>query len=113
MHAYILNGNYRNIRTKENCEQIDNEQHKLLNPKNLKLDDQDIIKQKLNLPQYYSKRDPWNTGYDSVNNFILSMYSKLLVSEMIKQNENIYDYILYLRPDVLYLNELPISYYDL
>jgi hypothetical protein len=112
IHAYILNGKYQNVRTKENCEQIDNEQYKLLNPKYLKLDDQNIVKQKLNLPQYYSKKDPWNTGYNSVNNYILSSYSKLIVSEMIKQNDNTYDYILYMRPDVLYLNELPVSYLD-
>ena len=61
--------------------------------------------------QYRTLPDPWNTNYNSVDNFILSQYSKFIatkmVSSMIEQNK--YDYIIYLRSDVKYITPLPIQ----
>lgn len=110
MHTYKLN-NYINKRTHENIVNVDNEEYKLLNPDYIKINDQYKIKEKLNLNLYRTRRDPWNTDYNSVDNFILSMYSKKKVTKMI-QNINIkYDYIIFLRPDVEYLDNFDLNFF--
>lgn len=109
MHTYKLN-NYVNIRTKENNVNIDNEEYKLLNPHYIKIHDQDKIKEKLNLQWYRTHPDPWNTGYNSVDNFILSMYSKQKVTKLIEKTNTKYDYVIFLRPDVEYLDFFDLNF---
>jgi len=112
MHTYNLNG-YANIRTNEFLQNVDNDEYKLLNANYIRIDSQDEIKSKINLKMYRTHKDPWNTSYNSVDNFILAQYSKSQLVEMIKESNQTYDYIIYLRPDVLYLNELSIGFIKL
>lgn len=103
LHTYKHN-NYVNKRTEENCDNVDNEEYNLLNPKYLQIDNQDEIKQSLDLEKYRTHDDPWKTNYNSVDNFILAQYSKLQINNMIQTNKKIYDFIIYLRPDVYYMD---------
>lgn len=115
VHCYFLS-NYKNIRTGEHIEdisKIDNEEYKLLNPKYAKQDNQDETKQQLNLLSYRSHKDPWNTNYNSVDNFILASYSKYIVTNMIEDCIEDYDYILFMRPDCMYLDKLNIQFLNL
>jgi hypothetical protein len=114
MHTYKLN-KYRNERTHENIEDIQdiekmNDEYKLLNPDFLQIDNQDDIANTLNLDSYRTHQDPWNTQYNSVDNFILAMYSKSKVTHMVEDSKIIFDYIIYLRPDVKYINEFNIDF---
>jgi hypothetical protein len=110
MHTYKLN-NYKNIRTNECLDNVDNEEYKLLNPKYIQIDDQDYIKNDINLILYRTHKDPWNTNYNSVDNFILAQYSKSQIVYMIEKTNINYDYIIYLRPDVLYINKFDINFF--
>ena len=101
MHTYQINSTYINKRTKEKCENVDNTEYKLLNPNYIKIDDQDTIKKNLNLKHYRTHPDPWDTGYSSVNNYILGQYSKLQVTKLLTESEQVFDYVLYVRPDCL------------
>jgi hypothetical protein len=112
MHTYELN-NYINIRTNENVINVDNNEYKLLNPDYIKIQEQDKVKNKLNLNLYRTHPDPWNTNYNSVDNFILSMYSKQKVTKMIKNKNINYDYIIFLRPDVEYINNFDLNFFKL
>jgi len=115
VHTYFLSS-YKNIRTKEeikNLSEINNEEYKLLKPTYYKQDIQKEIKKKINLSLYYTQKDPWNTGYDSVNNFILGSYSKKEVTNMIEKNSKEYDYIFFMRPDCMYTQPLNIEYLKL
>ena len=111
IHTYFLT-NYKNIRTKENIndEKIDNKEYKLLNADYIEIDNQEEIKKKLNLKLYRTYRDPWNTNYNSVDNFILGNYSKFKLTNMIENTNINYDYILYIRPDCFYYNKFNIKY---
>ena len=114
IHTYSINGEYVNIRAKETHAKVNNDEYKLLNAKYVQVDDQDEIKNKLNLEQYRSKPDPWKTNYNSVDNFIIAQYSKMKVTSMISSNSSEpFDFIIYLRPDVSYLNELSINFLKL
>ena len=110
IHTYKLN-TYKNIRTNEFINNIDNEEYKLLNAKYVQIDDQDEIKEKINLPLYRTNADPWETNYNSVDNFILAQYSKSQLVNMIEKTNIDYDYIIFLRPDVLYINKFDINFF--
>jgi len=114
IHTYSLN-NYSNIRTGEivNTDDIDNEEYKLLNADYIEIDDQDTIKERINLLLYRTHQDPWGTNYNSVDNFILGQYSKLRLTNMIDKTLINYDYVLFMRPDCLYLDKLPIDSFHL
>ena len=112
MHTYTLN-TYTNIRSGEHQEIVDSEEYKLLNPDFVEIDEQDTIKAQLNLPEYRTHPDPWHTSYNSVDNFILSMYSKSRVVNMITNTDVKYDYIIFLRPDVKYLVPFDLKFLDL
>ena len=109
MHTYNLN-TYTNTRTNEYVENVDNNEYKLLNPNYIHVDEQDKIKQQLQLHLYRTHPDPWQTNYNSVDNFILSMYSKQQVTRMIDKTKMHYDYIIFLRPDVEYIDELDLNF---
>jgi hypothetical protein len=110
IHTYKLS-HYINKRTKENFKNVDNNEYKLLNANFIEIDDQDDIKKKINVIQYRTHKDPWNTGYNSVDNFILSAYSKSRLVDMIEKTKYKYDYILYLRPDCLYIDKFNIDFF--
>jgi hypothetical protein len=110
IHTYKLN-TYKNIRTNEFINNIDNEEYKLLNAKYVQIDDQDEIKEKINLPLYRTNADPWETDYNSVDNFILAQYSKSQLVILIEKSNIKYDYIIFLRPDVLYINKFNINFF--
>lgn len=116
IHSYDLTSTYYNPRAGEKVKdlsKIDNEEYKLLNPKYSRQDNQDEIKEKLNLKSYRTCKDPWNTKYCSVDNYILGSYSKYMLTQMIEKNIDEYDYILFMRPDCLYLDKLDIKYFKL
>ena len=113
MHTYFLKS-YQNKRAKEEkTDKIDNEEYKLLFPKYLTIDDQDEIREKLNLKSYRKHSDPWDTNYQSVDFYILGSYSRYILTGMIENVEDNYDYILFVRPDCIYRNKFDIKYLDL
>ena len=115
MHTYSLS-TYSNKRTNEKVIQISdkyNEEYKLLNPKYIKIDNQDEIKKKLNLLSYRTKKDPWKTNYNSVDNFILACYSKKELTNMIEEHIKEYDYIMFIRPDCLYIDKIDLTFLNL
>jgi hypothetical protein len=110
LHTYNL-ANYKNVRTGEvvKDEDVDNEEYKLLNANFIRIDNQENIKTKLHLSRYRSQKDPWNTKYNSVDNFILGQYSKFILTQMITSKHFSYDFIIFMRPDCLYLDKFPIN----
>jgi hypothetical protein len=76
-------------------------------------EDQDAVKQTLNLPAYRTQPDPWNSNYNIVDNFVLAMYSKKQVAERIKTSGISFDYVLFLRPDVQFLTDFDPTWFNL
>lgn len=114
VHTYKLTSNYINKRTKEmmDSNKINNDEYKLLNPTHFQIDDQDEIKRQLNLTQYRTCRDPWNTNYNSVDNFILGNYSKAQLVKMIENTGIQYDYVIYIRPDCQYITPFSLDFFQ-
>ena len=105
IHTYVVPGLYTNVRAGESGLVLDNEEYKLLSPDEVVVDNQEEVRSRLQLEQYRSQTDPWNNGYQTMDNFILAMYSKMRVTEMISKYSP--DGVIFLRPDVQYLHPLP------
>ena len=112
IHTYSISDDYNNVRAQEKNIKLDNNEYKLLNPYFAFVDSQNHIKAKLNLNRFRSHPDPWKTNYKTFDNFILAMFSKLKVTLFIERH-GVYDYIIFLRPDVKYLNKFDINYFNL
>jgi len=115
VHTFTLN-HYINNRTKENVKNYDNTKHKLLNAKYLEMEDQDMIKKRINMLQYRTHKEVplWNVNnisqYNTTDNYILAEYSKSKLVKMIENSKKQYDAIIYLRPDCYYLTKFNINF---
>jgi hypothetical protein len=65
------------------------------------------------LLSYRTNKDPWDTNYNSVDNFILACYSKKELTNMIEEHIKEYDYIMFIRPDCLYLDKIDLTFLNL
>jgi len=106
VHTYEFKSAYVNKWANEVNIKLDFDEYKLLTPDFVKIDDQDLIKKQLNMAQYRTHKDPWHTNYATVDNFILAMYSRYTLGKVIEESGQIFDYVIFLRPDVKYLNPL-------
>lgn len=111
IHCYYFNRKYTNNRASEFKIDLDADEYKLLDCDYVERDNQDKVAKKLKLNKYRSKKDPWHSKYQSVDFFILSMYSKLRVTRMVQKTNKKYDYLLFLRHDVQYLNKFEIKWF--
>lgn len=116
-HNYTFppNHKYNNHRAREYNIDLDPNAYKLLNPKYYISDNQLEIADQLNLDAYRTHGDPWpKTGFKTLDNYLLAMYSRKKVTELLSQNiasdpqNHEYTMIMFLRSDVLFENSLPI-----
>lgn len=110
MHTYKFDSKYVNPRAHEYDVDLDFDEYTLLNPDYIEIDDQDEIKERINVFKYRTQDDPWNSGYISVDNFLCAMYSKKQLGLMVENCNETFDYIIYLRPDVKYHSTFDIDF---
>ena len=110
LHTYTLSEPYTNPRSKEYKCILDSEEYKLLKPDYFKIDNQDEVKGHLDLMKYRTHKDPWSSKYVTVDNYICAMYSKKQVTNLISESKLEFDCVIFLRPDVRYLNPLKIEW---
>jgi hypothetical protein len=117
-HNYYFppNHKYNNPRAREYNINLDPNAYKLLNPKYYISDNQVEIAEQLNLPSYRTCGDPWpKTGFKTLDNYLLAMYSRKKITELLAQNitsepiNHTYTAIIFLRSDVLFEKPLPIT----
>jgi len=110
MHTYKFESPYQNPRAGETNLSLDFEEYKLLQPDHIMVEDQDEIKKKINIYKYRSKPDPYDTDYICIDNIICALYSKMQLGNMVQQSGKTFDYVVYLRPDVRFLNKFDVQY---
>lgn len=116
-HSYTfpLNYKYNNLRAREYNIDLDPNAYKLLNPKYYISDNQLEIAAQLNLESYRTHGDPWKTGFKTMDNYLLAMYSKKKVTELLAKNiesdsaNHTYTMVIFLRSDVLFEKNIPID----
>jgi hypothetical protein len=111
MHTYSVFEKYNNSWANEKNIVLDNEEYKLLNPDYLSIDNQEQVKSSIDFLQYRTQADPWCNNYETMNNFILAMYSKKQLLKLFLDNDDgTYTHFLMIRPDVRYLNSFDIKW---
>jgi hypothetical protein len=105
MHTYVSSQTYKNERANERSAHI-TANHKVVQPDEVQIEDLDEVKARLPLHAYRTHSDPWNSNYETVDNFILAMYSKKKVTEMVHKSGLFFDRIIFARPDVIYLSSI-------
>lgn len=97
---------------------IDYEEYKLLEPRFYQIDDQDEFTNHLDFDKYYygdfieRRLDPgWSFDIrkDCILNHLCALESLKRVTEMVENTGNKYDLVIYVRPDIMLNNELPIE----
>lgn len=113
MHTYKLD-RINGPRMGEKNIRVDFDEYKLLcsdeNPHTFKYHIQHKIEKKLNCEQYYTQPDPWNNNYQSAKYFILSQFSKKQATIMMKKSRVEFDAVVFLRPDVQYIDPFPVDH---
>lgn len=113
IHTYNFDSKYINPRAHEYNIELDFEEYQLLNPDYIEIEDQDTVKEMIDVYKYRTHPDPWDSHYVSVDNFLCAMYSKKQVGKMVENCEESFDYIIYLRPDVKYHTYFDVKYFTL
>ena len=115
LHTYYFEGLYSNKVNNIKNVQLDFDEYKLLNPDYFKIDNQDEIKKKINFNLYETKNKSSKIALpkNSHINFIMALYSKLQLVNLIKDSKNDYDYIIFLRPDVKFINKFNVNWFNL
>jgi hypothetical protein len=112
LHTFVINRLYQNKRSQEPPLKLDNDLYKLLNPDHYLVEDQDVADLSIQFKSYRAYGDPWNSNFETFDNHIRSLYSLNKVTELYKDKKAAYDYVIYLRPDVLFLNKLEPKWFD-
>jgi len=111
MHTYNVYGKYNNKRSLEHNITLDNNEYKLLEPDYISIDNQEEIKSNINFLKYRTHKDPWDSQYQTHDNFILAMYSKKCLLKLFQDNDDgTYTHFLMIRSDVRYLNNFDIRW---
>lgn len=113
IHTYSFDSEYINPRAHEFNIELDFDEYKLLNPDYIEIEDQDTVKEIIDVYKYRTHPDPWDSDYISVDNFLCAMYSKKQLGKMVENCEESFDYIIYLRPDVKYHTYFDVKYFTL
>jgi hypothetical protein len=113
LHTFAINRLYQNKRSQEPPLELDNDLYKLLNPDHYLVEDQDVADLSMGFQAYKTFADPWRSNYETFDNHIRSLYSLNKVTQLYKSNKAAYDYVIYLRPDVLFLNKLNIAWFNI
>ena len=125
LHTYNFSGVYSNFRNYEANITLNFSEYRLLKPDYFIQEDQDEFDKIAQYEAYQSKGDPWDNDFFSVKNEIRALHSlykvelnnfqyKLtIIDKVTLEVEKIsktkhYDGVIFLRPDVLYINNLPV-----
>jgi hypothetical protein len=115
LHTYTLYKPYTNPRANENQIQLKNTLWKLLNPTQYLIEDQEMVDKHLFTKNYKMRGNPWpeDPTFTTFNNHLRALWSLKQVTELWTNSVNSYDLVIYLRPDVLFKNEIDIEWFSL
>ena len=110
LHTYYFDGLYSNVRHKVRNVKLDFDEYKMLNPKYYIVENQDVVKKRINLQKYRKRPDHFKNNYQSNDYHILALYSQQQVTRLFDRFKDEYNYCFYLRPDVLFMHKFDIKW---
>lgn len=108
LHTYYFEGKHNDRRTGEINVTLDFNEYKILNPDFFQIDNQDEIKKNINIKQYMVYKYYYNSK--TIENLICALYSQMKAYELVENSGINFDYVWFLRPDVIFKSKLPIRW---
>jgi hypothetical protein len=106
IHTYALPNPYTNPYINTKINDYDNESYKFLNPKYYIIENQNKVENKLKVSKYFAKLSDWAGCAPTfekkcffVRNMVLAQHSKKMVTNLFKEYQSNYDYVMFTRPD--------------
>jgi hypothetical protein len=87
---------------------LDTDEWRLLKPKSHKITNQHTFDSSFDWKMLYDHGDIWKDGFSSLKNAIRQLNSLKEVT-LLWENETPYDYYIYIRPDLFYVNEINVN----
>ena len=109
IHTYHKDAPHSNYRAKESNIILDNDEYKLLNPTKYIIDNETTTDTNIPYKLYTLHGDPWNNNFSSFQNFIKQLYSLYRVTKLWEPNKNMYDAVIYIRPDTIITRPININ----
>ena len=109
LHTYYFEGTHSDRRTGEINITLDFNEYKILNPDYYKIDNQDEIKKQINIEKYHKFR--YSYAPKTVENLICALYSQMKATELLQHCNEKFDYIWYLRSDVIFKSSIPLQWF--
>lgn len=102
VHTFYSNEPYENVRAGESSAEGIKADFAALRPYRVQTEELAHAKRSIDFAAYRTCPDPWKTDYQTVDNFILAMYSKNSVTQMIRNSGLKFKTIIFMRPDVVF-----------
>lgn len=113
IHTYRYRNGYSNPRANEFNVSLNESTYFLLNPQYIYIEDHEEFNQQINYELFEAMGDPFGNKYSSLHFYIAGLHSLYhvtkVVENLILNNQEHYDGIIFVRPDVEFLNPLPIE----
>lgn len=109
VHTYTFSGNYSNKRSHEDEIHLNFTEWQRLNPQYIHVQNQDDFDKKFDYGSYETMGDPWHNNFTSFRNHLRALNSLHHLSQALRResHKRHIDGVILLRPDVMYMNELP------
>ncbi len=110
VHTFTLNGTYANRRNAEGPVKLNNGHWDLLKPNYITIERQEDFDNHINFTEYQTRGDPWGNKFEAFKNNLRATYLlQQLTLDIERRSKSVhFDGIVFLRPDVAYLSDLPI-----
>jgi hypothetical protein len=113
LHSYFLSEPYNNLPAGEFNVIFNQSDWELLSPQYVYIENQTDFDERIRYDLYSAQGDPWRNGFVSMKNHLRALNSlhhvTQVVQRLIETGQRGYDAILFIRPDVKFLNPLPMA----
>eukprot|EP01033_Poteriospumella_lacustris_P014270 gene14270-10201_t len=111
VHTYNISGAYQSARNHEKSVTLNVSEWQLLKPNYIFIENQEEFDARINYPLFETQGDPWHNDFSSFKNHMRALNSLYHVTQVVEQmhQQQPYDAIVFLRPDVRFLTDLPLQ----